>query len=89
VGLRAVPATLTFYLQMGNFYKWAMLGSNQRPPPCKLAAVRSRPSWYVRQIGLSRAFSAYRRRSGVRCVLACTGRVAVRLQYMRGRQFLL
>jgi hypothetical protein len=25
-----------FYLQNAAFSKWAMLGSNQRPPPCKL-----------------------------------------------------
>ena len=58
-----------------------MLGSNQRPPPCKFAKARSRPSLCVRQIGLPMGFSAYRRRSRVRCVPACTGRVAVRLQY--------
>jgi hypothetical protein len=25
----------TLYLQNSTFCKWAMLGSNQRPPPCK------------------------------------------------------
>jgi hypothetical protein len=78
-----------FYLQSAAFSKWAMLDLNQRPPPCKFAKVRSRPSLCVRQIGLSMGFSACRKQSGVRCVLARTGRVAVRLQYMLGCQLLL
>jgi hypothetical protein len=28
----------TFYLQNAAFSEWAMLGSNQRPPPCKRSA---------------------------------------------------
>ena len=71
-----LPNHLRFYLQRAAFYKWAMLG-NQPPPPCKFANVRSRPSLCVRQIVLSMGFSVGRRRSGVRCVLARTGRVAV------------
>jgi hypothetical protein len=30
-----VLSCAAFYLQSGAFSKWAMLGSNQRPPPCK------------------------------------------------------
>jgi hypothetical protein len=29
----------TFYLQNAAFSEWAMLGSNQRPPPCKRSAT--------------------------------------------------
>jgi len=37
-GLRAILAHshhLKFFLQNAVFPEWAMLGSNQRPPPCK------------------------------------------------------
>lgn len=30
-----------FYLQNASFSKWAMLGSNQRPPPCKGGLILS------------------------------------------------
>jgi hypothetical protein len=30
---------LHFFLQKGNFLKWAMLGSNQRPLPCEGSAL--------------------------------------------------
>jgi hypothetical protein len=33
--LSALLAALKFYLQISDFFEWAMLGSNQRPPPCK------------------------------------------------------
>jgi hypothetical protein len=31
--------TIAFHLQRAAFSKWAMLGSNQRPPPCKGGAL--------------------------------------------------
>jgi len=35
VGYRVVLMPLAFSLQNAVFLEWAMLGSNQRPPPCK------------------------------------------------------
>ena len=35
----APPSCAAFYLQNAAFPKWAMLGSNQRPPPCKGGAL--------------------------------------------------
>src|SRR5215217_2685362 len=43
--LSKVPALLmsiAFYLQNATFSKWAMLESNQRPPPCKGGKARCR-----------------------------------------------
>jgi hypothetical protein len=45
----------------------------------EFACVRSMAFYHVRRIGLSMDFSAYRRQSCVRCVLACTSPVAVRV----------
>ena len=32
---RGLHSCFAFYLQIGDFAKWAMLGSNQRPLPCE------------------------------------------------------
>ena len=46
----------------------------------EFACVRSSPYWCVRKLRLFRGFSVCQSQSCVRCVLACTSPVAVRLQ---------
>src|SRR5215213_9201205 len=46
--IRLLHLSLAFYLQMPEKYRWAMLGSNQRPLPCEgeacsFAVVRHYP----------------------------------------------
>jgi hypothetical protein len=45
-----IPAlsSAAFHLQTAAFSKWAMLGSNQRPPPCKFHISRYVTYWHVR-----------------------------------------
>jgi hypothetical protein len=47
-----------FYLQSAAFSKWAMLGSNQRPPPCKLGRGFPTTLSPVREFRLSERFTA-------------------------------
>jgi hypothetical protein len=39
-----LPSCAAFYPQSAAFSEWAMLGSNQRPPPCKLGW--GSPVWF-------------------------------------------
>jgi hypothetical protein len=72
------PAAV-FYLQiMGD-----RRDSNPRPSEPQFDAARYRLSWCVRLFGLFIGFSAISKNAGVCCLLACTGWVAVRLQYVR------
>jgi Transposase, Mutator family len=81
---RPIPSLLSraaFYLQNVAFSKWAMLGSNQRPPPCKLG--QSFPGRYY-PVGISRLskqFWAFLTSSFSRPVQVCPAPVATRLQH--------
>src|SRR5215217_5755528 len=60
--------------------------------PCssyEFACARASLYWCVRKSRLSMGFLALLAMLLVHCVLACTSPVAVRLQYIRGRQFFL
>jgi hypothetical protein len=49
-----------FYLQIAAFTKWAMLDSNQRPPPCKGSKGRCRVLPNVAESAYLRGFSISR-----------------------------
>ena len=51
--------TFAFYLQNPGFPKWAMLGSNQRPPPCKLGQGFPTTLCPVRKFRLSERFMPF------------------------------
>jgi hypothetical protein len=54
----SVPlSTKCRYLQ--EFYKWAMLDSNQRPPPCKLGRGFPTALYPVREFRLSERFTTF------------------------------
>jgi hypothetical protein len=61
--------------------KWAMLGSNQRPPPCKLGRGFPTTLCPVREFRLSERFYGILVRSESGCVRLCTAPVAARLQH--------
>jgi hypothetical protein len=50
---------LTFNLQNAVFLEWAMLGSNQRPPPCKLGRGFPTTLSPVREFRLFEGFMAF------------------------------
>jgi hypothetical protein len=69
------------------FSKWAMLGSNQRPPPCKFRISHYVPYWHVREFGRFAVFLPALYIYCVRCLLNRNVLVAVRLQYIHDKQF--
>src|SRR5215204_4323139 len=72
----------TFYLQNSAFPKWAMLGSNQRPPPCKLGRGSPGGSYRVREFGLYRRFLIASNKIEFDRVRVCPIPVAARLQHI-------
>jgi hypothetical protein len=56
---RGLLSYATLYLQNSAFSEWAMLGSNQRPPPCKLGQSFSDRYYPVRKSRLHKRFSAF------------------------------
>ena len=64
-----------------RYLKWAMLGSNQRPPPCKLGRGCSTTPCPVRKIRLSERFPASHVANESGRVRLRTAPVAARLQH--------
>jgi hypothetical protein len=67
----------TFYLQNTAFPEWAMLGSNQRPPPCKLGQRFSGRYCSVGNTAYISDFRCFLHR----CFPAPSGCVLLRLQH--------
>jgi hypothetical protein len=75
-----IPELLIFRCLQG-FYEWAMLGSNQRPPPCKLCRGSPTTVCPVRKLRLSERFSVFWFVIEFGCVRLYTAPVAARLQH--------
>jgi hypothetical protein len=66
----SLPAVFSAYLR--GLWRWAMLGSNQRPPPCKLGRGFPTTLCPVREFRLSEPSSAFWFGSESGCVRLCT-----------------
>ena len=78
-GLRLIRC---FFLQICTFLKWAMLESNQRPPPCKLGQCFPGRYCPVGKSGIYKRFLAFLTPLFSCSVRVCPAPVAARLQHL-------